>query len=86
MRHSLLFIALTCLLLLAASLGTTEGDFVWSARTSGGGHYSLGSNTLDSAIGQPVVYLYSVSGYTVCSGFLCEELATWPLYMPVVRK
>jgi hypothetical protein len=88
MKHNLLYLALACLLLLAASLGTGP-EIGWYAITGGGGHYTAGIYTLDSAIGQPVAGVVAGiadPGYSLCAGFLCSTAATRSVYLPAVRK
>ncbi len=85
-RYTLVMIILASLLLLAASLGSGPA-IDWYAFTGGGGAISqAGQFTLVSAIGQPVAGLAPDENWTLCTGFLCEQVARYPLFLPAVRK
>ena len=85
MKRSLVFLALACLLLLAASVGTTY-DLSWYALPSGGGNVINGIYSLDSVIGQPVAGVIGNQTRAICAGFLCGDLIWANIYLPVVSK
>jgi hypothetical protein len=85
MKTSLIIIALACLLLLAATLATSPA-ISWHATTGGGGHYTTGIYTLDSAPGQPFVGTTSTSPYELCSGYLCTSQEGSRVNLPMIKK
>jgi hypothetical protein len=84
MNRILLYLALVCLILMAA--GLSDGfDIGWYAFTGGGGHAVAGNYTLDSAIGQPVVGTIANSTIQICAGFLCA-IPAFIIYMPLTNR
>jgi hypothetical protein len=96
MKRSILIfsclLVLLVVLLLAAHAAVAmsdEYDLSWNALFPGGavaGTGGPGGYTLDSAIGQPFAGINTVASYELCAGFLCVTDATFPVYLPLVRK
>jgi hypothetical protein len=79
-----------CLLLVGVALAQTSAsyDLTWNVIAGGGGSISSTSYAINSTIGQPVVGVAKDTGYELCSGFWCSELAAveYRIYLPIVLK
>jgi hypothetical protein len=89
-RKSLVLPAALLATLFLTSLALASGSYSinWYVIAGGRGPISAGGYTINSTIGQPVVGVAKDTGYELCSGFWCSELAAveYRIYLPVVLK
>jgi len=91
MRQTILFLALTALLLLASvALAQSGGgyDLSWSTVDGGGATWSEGGGySLGGTIGQPDAGVLSGGGYTLAGGFWPGGAAArYGVYLPLVLR
>jgi hypothetical protein len=90
MRQTILFLALTALLLLASvALAQSGGgyDLSWSTVDGGGATWSEGGGySLGGTIGQPDAGVLSGGDYTLAGGFWGGAAARYGVYLPLVLR
>lgn len=87
-RRLIMLCGLVALVMLGSGIAKAGGgpSVDWNVMGSGGGHGVSGVVAVDVTIGQAVVGVTSIPGYTVCVGFWCGLVPNWRVIMPLIQR
>ena len=87
-RITLSLILILCLLFVGSALaGSSDNyriDWFTPLTSSGGGTASSANYAVSYTVGQSVIGSSSSGNYEVCTGFWCEALSAFKIYLPLI--